>query len=198
MNETLACSACGRSLHVPDGLRGQAVKCPACHHTFTAPGDGSGSVPPSEPPFEDVPPRTPARPTETTAYDGRPRLSDHDDPYHDAPHGRRDYEKPGKVQAIAVMTLIGGILALLWGLICAATCVLLVWPGTYYSFVLGIMAIVKASALLGDRARNQGPPQAVAVMQIVNIVNGDVVNLVLGIVTLVFLGDPEVKDYFRR
>ncbi len=37
MNETLACYSCGRSLHVPDDLRGQEVKCPACHHTFIAP-----------------------------------------------------------------------------------------------------------------------------------------------------------------
>ncbi len=34
-------------------------------------------------------------------------------------------------------------------------------------------------------------------MMIINIINGDIVNLVLGIVALVFLGDEEVKDYFQ-
>jgi hypothetical protein len=34
-------------------------------------------------------------------------------------------------------------------------------------------------------------------MQIVNIINFDVVNCVLGIVILVFLSDPEVKAYYQ-
>jgi hypothetical protein len=124
--------------------------------------------------------------------------------YADAPEGGYQDapppgdEKPGKVQAIAVMTMVGGVLALLLGTAFAASCVLLIWPGTYYSFVLGVMAIVQASALLGDGARYQKPPQGIAVMQIVNILNGDFINLTLGIITLVFLNDPEVKGYFRR
>jgi hypothetical protein len=34
-------------------------------------------------------------------------------------------------------------------------------------------------------------------MQIVNIINCDVVNLTLGIITLVFLNDPEVREHLR-
>jgi hypothetical protein len=199
MNETLACSACGRSLHVPDDLRGQAVKCPACHHTFLAPGPGSevGSIPPAGSAYEDAPTRRPVLRPDPDVYDAPSRYADvPEGSYQDAPPG--GYEKPGKVQAVALMTLAGGIIALLWGTAFAASCILLIWPGTYYSFVLGIMAVVQASALMGDAARYQKPPQAIAIMQIINILNGDFINLTLGIITLVFLNDPEVKAYFRR
>jgi hypothetical protein len=63
---------------------------------------------------------------------------------------------------------------------------------------MGIMAIVKGSQLLGERAAEQVPPSGIAVMQIINVVNCDWVNLTLGILNLVFLGDEEVKRYFRR
>ena len=201
MNETLACSACGRSLHVPDDLRGQAVKCTACHHTFLAPGAGSevGSVPPAGSAYEDAPPRRPVLHPDPNVYDSPARYADAPEGgYHDAPAPPGGDEKPGKVQAIAAMTLAGGIWALLWGSAWVLSCIGLAWPGTYYSFVLGVMAIVRASALLGEGARYQKPPQAIAIMQIVNIVCLDVINLTLGIITLVFLNDPEVKGYFRR
>ena len=74
----------------------------------------------------------------------------------------------------------------------------LCWPGTYYSLVLGIMAIVKSSQLLGKRAAKQMPPSRISIMQIINILNCDWINLTLGIINLVFLGDEKVKSYFRR
>jgi hypothetical protein len=108
---------------------------------------------------------------------------------------------PGKVQAIAIMTLVGGIIASLTGLGLliglGLTCIGLLWPGTYYSIVLGIMAIIKGSKLLGRNAAMEPPPKTIAIMQIINIVNCDVPNCVMGIITLVFLGDPDVKAYFR-
>jgi hypothetical protein len=60
------------------------------------------------------------------------------------------------------------------------------------------MAIVKGSNLIGDYAYRLPPPQGIAIMMIINIINGDAVNLTLGILVLVFLSDPEVKAYFRR
>lgn len=47
MNQTLACPDCGRSLNVPDTLAGHLVKCPACHHSFTAPEIAAAAPPPS-------------------------------------------------------------------------------------------------------------------------------------------------------
>jgi hypothetical protein len=115
---------------------------------------------------------------------------------------RRD-ERPGKVQAIAIMTLIGGIVACLLGLnylvlggiSSMGLCCL--WPGGYYSVVIGILAIVKGSQLLGKEGHLTAPPKSIAIMMIINIVNGDFICLVMGILILVFCGDPEVEDYYQ-
>ncbi len=99
------------------------------------------------------------------------------------------------------MVLVGGIMALLYGLaglgFGVASCVGLLWPGIYYSFVLGIMALIKGINLMGEKAHREAPPQGIAIMMIINVINCDVVTLALGIVVLVFLNDDEVKDYFR-
>jgi hypothetical protein len=199
MNETLTCFACGRALHVPDDLRGQAVKCPACHHTFTAPEAGFDSVPPasSTPPFEDPSPRRPILYPETGIDPERPYHSEANNAaFPDAAPWRGEYAKPAKVQAIAIMTLVGGIIALLAGVGWTFTCVFALFPGAY-CFVVGIMAIIKGANLLTDSSGRVSPPKAIAIMQIINIISFDVVNLALGIITLVLLGDPDVKAYFR-
>ena len=107
--------------------------------------------------------------------------------------------RPGKVQAIGAMMLAGGI----WAAVSAAIAVFLLffpcclWPGTYYEVVIGVLAIVRGASLLGANAHLQRPPKAIAILQIVNIINLDIVNLVLGILNLVFLSEPQVKEYFR-
>ncbi len=192
MSLTILCPDCQRSLRVPENLLGQAVKCPSCSHTFIAP--------------ESVE-ETRSRPVEPPKlhYDEEPLPSKRPVPDDERKEDfeaepRRPREKPGKVQAIAVMMLVGGILACVWGmgstLLSGFACCL--WPGAYYGFVMGIMAIVKGSNLLGDNAYRLPPPQGIGIMMIINIINGDAVNLTLGILVLVFLSDPEVKAYFRR
>jgi len=137
---------------------------------------------------------------------------DLDDDIRDRPsrRGRRSSaQRPGKVQAIAIMTLVGGILATInalailayIGMMGAATlgigllCCL--WPGPYYGLTIGILATIKGSQLLGQDARSQPPPKGTAIMMIINIINVDIVNCVLGILVLVFCSDPEVEDFFR-
>lgn len=105
--------------------------------------------------------------------------------------------KPGKLQAVAIMTLAGGIWAILTcfgiGLGTAGF-----WIPWIYSLVLGIMAIMKGSQMLGSNpAPAFASARTIAIMQIVNIINCDMVNLTLGIITLVFLNDPEVRDHLR-
>lgn len=192
MNSTISCPDCQRSLRVPEDLLGQAVKCPNCSHTFVAPDDA-----------EAIPCR-PAEPAPKVDYaEPRPsRRPAHDevgeDEYDRTP--RRPQAKPGKVQAVAAMVLVGGIVACVFALgsilVTGFACCL--WPGAYYSLVMGIMAIVRGSNLLGDKAYRQTPPQGIAIMMLINIINADPVNLTLGILVLVFLSDPEVKAYFRR
>jgi predicted Zn finger-like uncharacterized protein len=205
MNFTISCPSCQRTLRVPENLLGQAVKCPSCTHNFTAPEH-----------IEDEAPPRPTAPPPEDDYEDQPRPSKRraraDDYEEDdeAPRRsrRRSREKPGKVQAIAIMILIGGILATLtaavWlayiGIVGLATmgigllCCL--WPGPYYGLVVGIMGIVKGARLLGEKAHREAPPQGLAIMMIINIINGDFVNLTLGILVLVFLADEEVKEFF--
>lgn len=160
---------------MPEHLAGQLVKCPTCRHTFTA------AAGPDEPPA------------------ALPRAEEDEEEYAAEPprHGADD--RPGKVQAIAIMTLVGGILALLLalGLGVGSVGVCCLWPGTSYSLVLGILGIARGSKLLSPEARWQPPPKGIAIMQIINIINGDIANCVLGILTLTFLNEPEVRRYFR-
>ena len=104
---------------------------------------------------------------------------------------------PGKVQAIAIMTLVGGILAVLF-CVGVASLTMFFYIPWIYSLVLGIMAIIKGSKMLGSNpAPAFASAKTIAIMQIVNIINCDAVNLTLGIITLVFLNDPEVKEHLR-
>ena len=183
------CPSCHGGLQLPGSLAGQEVQCPTCSRIFTAPGvAASVAAGPSQDsarpqPFEREPPSS--RETRNDFDNDRP-----------APRSR---EKPGKVQAISIMMLAGGIYALVHalGAVAATTLMCCLWPGVYYAIVMGIMAIVRASPLLGENAHLQPAPKSIAIMQIINIVNLDVVNCVMGIITLVFLNEPEVRRYFR-
>ena len=116
--------------------------------------------------------------------------------------------KPGKLQAIAIMKLVGGILAVLWclgwtayslimGLLSFGLTCLCV-PLYLYGLIAGILCILQGSKLLG---KNPDPYYAktknTAIMQIVCIICCDPINLTLGILNLVFLNDEEVKAYIR-
>ena len=106
------------------------------------------------------------------------------------------------------MTLVGGIIGVLvglsygcyFGMLTIATLGLgvffMILP--IYALIFGIMAIIRGSQMLGS---NPLPAfksaKTTAIMQIVNIICCDLINLTMGIVNLVFLNDPEVKDYLR-
>jgi hypothetical protein len=106
--------------------------------------------------------------------------------------------KPAKVQAIAIMTLINGILnifcglgamaGLLWTVVC--------WPIGAFPIVLGILEIVYASKLLTNAPTPVQPARHLAIMEICTILFGNAVSLVVGILALVFYDDLEVKAFF--
>jgi len=111
--------------------------------------------------------------------------------------------KPGKVQAITIMCLVDGILNVLLSLSLTCSAIfsiigILFVPLTLYPGVLGILEIVYASQLLADPPRIRKPAQYLAIMQICNIVVGDVISLIIGIMSLVFYSDYEVRAYFDR
>jgi uncharacterized membrane protein HdeD (DUF308 family) len=104
------------------------------------------------------------------------------------------YQKPGKVQAIAIMCLIDGILNILWGIgliftLCGA-------PLGIYALILGIFEIIYSIKVLPDPIKTNKPNKTLAIMQIVNIITGDVISLIIGIITLVFYNEPAVQQYF--
>jgi hypothetical protein len=213
MSILITCPECTKHLQVPDELLGKKVQCPECRFTFTAAAPEEKPAPvkvaeAQEPSWEKKkkPPSIPEKKTQ------KRRDRDDDDDWDDdddvdisrsrnrTRRGRGPDERPGKVQAIGIMSLIGGILAIIVGISSGAFSggLCCFWPGTYYSIVLGIMAIIRASALLGTNAHLERPPTGIAVMHIINIINGDMINLVLGIIILVFCGDEEVQEYLAK
>jgi hypothetical protein len=116
---------------------------------------------------------------------------------------QKEPEKPGMVQAIAVMTLVNGILNILYafgvtlliiigslgiGIVCAPLTIL---PG-----ILGIFEILYAVKLLPDSPQPTKPNQTLAILEICAILTGNVVSLIIGILNMVFYNDEKVKAYF--
>lgn len=126
---------------------------------------------------------------------------DDDDVDEDRPRRRRSNyrstdRKPGNVGAIGGILLGGAIYGLIWALAVAGmSCCLR--PGVYFTLVWSILAIVRASAMLGQHDR-QPAPRTLLILQILCILNLDIVNLILGIVGLNLLNDPDTQDYFDR
>lgn len=111
------------------------------------------------------------------------------------------HQKPGKVQAIAIITLINGILNILAGISITFAFVLSTWgfglicaPITILPSVLGIFEIIGATKLMGNPPRKFNV-QTIAILEIIGIIIGNVPSLVIGILNLVFYNDPETRFY---
>jgi hypothetical protein len=114
--------------------------------------------------------------------------------------------KPAKVTAIAVLALVDGVVNLLFaggvflGIfafgVSTLGCGCLFLPLGLYPLVLGVLEIVYAVQLLPQDPRDVGPARWLAILQILNVLLGQVLSLVAGILTLVFLDDPEVRRWF--
>jgi hypothetical protein len=112
-------------------------------------------------------------------------------------------EKPGLVTAIAVMTLISGIVNIFWGLIASLTVLATVVgivcvPLAILPTVLGVFEIIYAAKLLSSPPQPVQASTNIAVMEIVCILAGNVFAMIVGILSLVFYNDLAVKDYFVR
>lgn len=106
-------------------------------------------------------------------------------------------EKPSLVFSLGIMLVCGSVVAFCMGVLFASTVILLLWPGTYFSFSLAIIAGIKAWRLLGRDAANTSAPKTVAILQIANFFMVlDFVNLALGITILLLLHSPDIKRFF--
>jgi hypothetical protein len=110
-------------------------------------------------------------------------------------------QKPGMITAIAIMTLINGILNILWsiGLACAFISTLvgiICVPFAAYPIVLGILEIIYAAKLISNPPKPIQPAKWLAIMEICDVILGNIISLVVGIIALVFYNDPAVQSYF--
>jgi hypothetical protein len=173
----MACPHCGSTIE--EG----AQFCPVCGRRLSSAGQETRVITQSPPPV--VPPPPSAPPTYQAPSSNAPSQAS----YSVLPI------KPGKLQALAILNLVDGILNVLWGIglvftICAA-------PLGIYAIVLGVMEIMRATKILPDPVREVNTSRTLPIMQIVNIITGNVLSLVTGILTLVFNDDPQVQDYYR-
>jgi len=111
------------------------------------------------------------------------------------------YQPQGKAQAIAIMTLISGILNVLLGIGLTGGFVLGTWglgllcaPVTILPSVLGIFEIIGAAKLMGNPPRKFNV-QTIAILEIALIITGSFISLIIGILNLVFYNEPATKHY---
>lgn len=112
-------------------------------------------------------------------------------------------DSPGLVKTIAVMTLINGIVNVLWGLGITAGVVLgtffiglICAPITILPTILGVFEVIYALKLLSDPPQPVQPSTAIAILEILCVLAGNVFSMIVGILALVFYNDPQVKEYF--
>jgi hypothetical protein len=113
------------------------------------------------------------------------------------------HEKPGLLTAIAVMTLLSGIINLFWGFIASATALgaiigVICLPITILPTILGVFEIIYAAKLLSTQPEPVKPSQSIAGFEILTFLMGNVFSMVAGILVLIFYNDQSVKEYFTR
>jgi len=109
-------------------------------------------------------------------------------------------EKPGMLQTVAIMTLVNGIINILWGglLTLSLMPTLVCWPFGAFPLVLGILEVIYAAKILPSQLQPVQPSKTIAIMEIIAILYLNPLSMIGGILALVFYGDPAVKAYFAR
>lgn len=111
--------------------------------------------------------------------------------------------RPGLVTAIAVMTLLSGIINLFWGYVASATALgtivgVVCLPIAILPTILGVFEIIYAAKLLSTQPQPVQPSTSLAIFQILTFFMLNIFSAVVGILTLVFYNDVVVKQYFAR
>lgn len=114
-------------------------------------------------------------------------------------------EKPGMFTALAIITLVSGILNIFYGLTITVLIVigtigigLLCAPVTILPSILGIFEILYAIKLLSNPQQPVRFSQAIAIMEICCFITGNLLSAIAGILALVFYSDASVKAYFEK
>lgn len=111
--------------------------------------------------------------------------------------------RPGLVTAIAVMTLLSGIINLFWGYVASASALgsffgVVCLPIAILPTILGVFEIIYAAKLLSTQPQPVQPSTSLAVFQILTFFMLNIFSAVVGILSLVFYNDVVVKQYFAR
>jgi len=112
-------------------------------------------------------------------------------------------QKPGLLSAIAVITLISGIVNLFWGFIASATALgtiigAVCLPITILPTILGVFEIIYAAKLLSTQPEPVKPSPSIAIFEILMMLMLNIFSMVVGILVLIFYNDQSVKEYFAR
>ncbi len=113
------------------------------------------------------------------------------------------YTRPGAVTAIGIITLLSGIVNVIWGTsvglhMAGNVFLLCLTPIFVAQLALGVYEIVYASKLLYNPPQPVRPAPTVAVLEIATVLVLNIFSLIAGILALVFYNDPQVKAYFAR
>jgi hypothetical protein len=114
-------------------------------------------------------------------------------------------KKPGKVQAIAIYSLVLGVIhamttcfLLLYGFIFGLATFgigCLIWILVPLPAVTSVLELLYASKLLPDPVQPTSLGKTVAIAEICNVLYCNGLTVAGGIVSLVFYSDPEVREY---
>ena len=111
--------------------------------------------------------------------------------------------KPSKVTTIATLSLISGIVNIIWGGVLTILVIIgsfgigiICAPLTVLPTVLGIFEVIYATRLMADPPRPHKNAQVLAILEICGILYGNILSLVAGILALIFGNEPEVQNYF--
>src|SRR5512143_4119062 len=111
-------------------------------------------------------------------------------------------QKPSLVTAIAIMTLVSGIVNIFWGLIASMTALATIvgfvcTPFTILPTILGVFEIIYAARLIGSPVVPTRPSNLIAAFEIACILAGNAFSMIVGILALVFYNDQVVKSGFE-
>ncbi|MGD8405223.1 MAG: hypothetical protein PVJ21_16285 [Anaerolineales bacterium] len=112
-------------------------------------------------------------------------------------------DSPGLVKTIGIITLISGIANIFWGLAATAIVVPTIILACLAIFtilptILGVFEIIYALKLLNNPPQPVQPSTTIAILEILTVLTGNVFSMIVGILSLVFYNDPQVKEYFAK
>jgi hypothetical protein len=112
-------------------------------------------------------------------------------------------QKPNLITAIAVTTLVSGIVNLFWSLVASMTAIgtiigIVCLPLTILPAILGTFEIIYAAKMLSNPPQPLQPSNSIAIFEILCFLTGNVFSMIVGILSLVFYNDVTVKNYFAE